>query len=352
MKKSQLLRGTLVVLGGAAALWIGAVFLLPVLLPFVIALVIARLVQPAVRVLERRLPRWLAAGAAVFGLLALLGLAIFLLGRCLVAELSRFVRELPLLLQSLAQPMAALRSRLEALAARAPDFLSGALRESVDGFFENGSVLIEKSSAKLFSLVSGLIAALPDLFLFIVTAILATFMLCSRYDSLCDLCRRKLPAKWRNKYQTFAESLRQALSGWLKAQCKLIGVNFLLLTMGLMLLNVEFPFLFGALIALIDALPVLGTGTVLIPWGLLSFLRGSVRRGTGLLLLYGAACLTRTTLEPRLVGRQAGLDPIWTLLALYAGYRLMGVGGMILFPIGAILLKQLWTRAILHEPPR
>ncbi len=352
MKKSQLLRGAAVVLGAAAALWIGAVFLLPILLPFLIALAAARLVQPAVRFLERRMPRWLAAGAVVLGVFAFLGLALFFLGRSLVSELSQFVRELPQLLQSLAQPMAAIRSRLEALAGRAPDFLSAALRESIDGFFEHGSVFIEKGSAKLFSLVSGMISGLPDLFLFVVTTVLATFMLCSRYDAICGFCRRRLPARWKNKYQALAESLRTTLSGWLKAQCKLIGLNFLLLTMGMMLLNVEFPFLFGALIALIDALPVFGTGTVLIPWGLLSFLRGNVRRGTGLLLLYAAACLTRTTLEPRLVGRQAGLDPIWTLLALYAGYRLMGVGGMILFPIGAILLKQLWSRVVPHEPPR
>ena len=66
----------------------------------------------------------------------------------------------------------------------------------------------------------------------------------------------------------------------------------------------------------------------------------------GMLLLYGIAALTRTALEPRLLGRQLGLHPLLTLLALYAGFRLCGVGGMILFPIGAILLRQLWE--LLH----
>lgn len=71
------------------------------------------------------------------------------------------------------------------------------------------------------------------------------------------------------------------------------------------------------------------------------FVRGNTRCGIGL-LLYGAATLTRTALEPRLVGRQIGLNPLVTLLAIYTGFRVMGILGMILFPIGALLIQQLW----------
>ena len=119
-------------------------------------------------------------------------------------------------------------------------------------------------------------------------------------------------------------------------------VTFLLLTAGLLVLQVDYPLLFGLAIALIDALPVFGSGTVLIPWGLMQFLRGKTFLGVGLLCLYGAAALTRTALEPRMLGKQMGLDPLLTLLALYAGYHFLGVLGMILFPIGALLAKQFW----------
>ena len=93
------------------------------------------------------------------------------------------------------------------------------------------------------------------------------------------------------------------------------------------------------------ALPVFGTGTILIPWALVLFLRGQTKTGVGLVVLYGAAALSRQALEPRLVGKQVGLNPVLTLLALYTGYRLLGVGGMIVFPITAMLLKQIWDHS-------
>lgn len=71
------------------------------------------------------------------------------------------------------------------------------------------------------------------------------------------------------------------------------------------------------------------------------FLRGNMRCGVGLLILYGCASLTRQALEPRMVGRHIGLDPLLTLMALYVGFRCAGIAGMLLFPLAAIFLKQL-----------
>ena len=124
-----------------------------------------------------------------------------------------------------------------------------------------------------------------------------------------------------------------------------MGVTFLILNVGLMLLRVQYPVLDALLITIVDALPVFGTGTILIPWAIVMFLRGETKKGIGLVILYGTAALSRQALEPRLVGRQVGLNPVLTLLALYAGYRLLGVAGMIVFPISAMLLKQIWDHS-------
>lgn len=350
MRRTKLIRTALIVLAAVAALWVGVVFLLPLVLPFLIALLLARLAQPLAKFLQGRLglPRWLAAGSVVLGIFCLAGGAVFLLCRSVCGELMRLSQELPALLQALAGPLERLRQWLRELTDRAPAFLGETLRESIDSLFRSGAGLAEKGSAALLSLAARAVTGLPDLFLFVVTTVLATFMLCAQYDAVLAWAARQLPPSWREKGRAVLESLRTTLVAWLKAQLKLIGITFLLLTMGLMVLGVSYPLLFGGLIALIDALPVFGTGTVLIPWGLISFLRRDVRRGVGLLLLYGAAYLCRTILEPRLVGQQMGLHPLLTLLALYAGYRLLGVAGMLLFPIGAILLKEFWD----HAPPR
>ena len=92
---------------------------------------------------------------------------------------------------------------------------------------------------------------------------------------------------------------------------------------------------------------LLGTGTVLLPWALLSFLQEDGVRGFGLLALYGLCSISRAVLEPHLVGKQLGLPPLLTLMAFYVGYRLFGVPGMVLLPLAVILVKP-----FLHEPTK
>ena len=115
------------------------------------------------------------------------------------------------------------------------------------------------------------------------------------------------------------------------------------------LLRQRYALLLAALIAAVDALPVFGVGTVLLPWAAVALLRGETAAGLGLLLTYGAASLTRTALEPRFLGRQIGLSPLLTLASMYAGFRLYGILGMILLPVAVILAKQIYELA---EPPQ
>ena len=96
----------------------------------------------------------------------------------------------------------------------------------------------------------------------------------------------------------------------------------------------------GGGVALVDALPVLGTGTVLVPWAVICFLQGEGARAIGLLGVYAVVTLSRSMLEPKLVGRHLGLDPLVTLMALYVGYKLWGVGGMIFAPLLAVTIMQ------------
>ena len=100
-----------------------------------------------------------------------------------------------------------------------------------------------------------------------------------------------------------------------------------------MILRIPDALLWASGICLVDAFPILGTGTVLLPWSLLCFLQADTARAIGLISTYVAVTLTRSLLEPKFLGRHLGLDPLVTLLALYAGFRLWGIGGMILAPL-------------------
>ena len=339
MKSRRIWKTVLAALGCVLGAWAFGALLLPVLLPFFIGLAVSLLAEKPVSLLQTRarVPRPLASGLCVLLLFGLLFGGLFFLCRLLCTEAADLARQLPRLAENLAPLFEKLKSRLLALAERLPDGLGTGLRAGVEEFFKTGAGFGTKLYETLFSWASGVIGRLPDAVLFAVTAVLSSFMLSGELPAIRGWLRRAVRPAWLEKLQT--------LGGWLRAQLKLMGITFLILNAGLLLLRVRYPVLAALVITVVDALPVFGTGTILIPWALALFLQGETKTGIGLVILYGAAALSRQALEPRLVGKQVGLNPVLTLLALYTGYRLLGVGGMIVFPIAAMLFKQLWDHS-------
>lgn len=345
MEKQKFWRKALTAAAAAAAVWLLLWLFGPVLLPFVLGLIVAKAAEaPMEALIQRlRLPRWLAAGLCVSLLYILLILLTTLLFQILYREVQSFARSLPAAAQALAGPLQRLEHSLLRLASRFPDGIGKALEEGVSDFFRSGTGLAGKLYNWLFTFASALLMKTPDIALFILTAVLSSFMIASELPQLQTLWKNKVPKPWQTRLQTLLQRLKDTLGAWFRTQLKLMTVTFLVLTAGFLILQIDYPLLFGLLIAVIDALPMLGSGVFLIPWGLLQFLQGNTFLGTGLLCLYGAVALTRTALEPRMLGKQIGLDPLLTLLALYGGYHFLGIVGMILFPVGAMLAKQFWS---------
>ena len=315
--------------------------LLPLLLPFLLAYLLALGAEPAVAALGRRtrLPRWTCSGLCVTGLFLLLGVLLGFFGRVLWEELLRLVGRLPALLRQLEPVLAGLRASLEELARRAPDGLSAPLIRWIGELFAGGAGLLESLYGFLSGLVSGIVSAVPRLLLGLLTTVIAAYMSSAALPRLKAWLRCRLPAAWQEWLRLARDRARTVFGGWCRAQAKLLLLVFVLLSLGLWILGTDFPLLFGGLIALLDALPVLGTGTVLLPWALLSFLQERSALGFGLLALYGLCSLSRSVLEPHLVGRQLGLPPLLTLMAFYIGFRLFGIAGMILLPLIVLLIK-------------
>lgn len=336
-------RQTLLRMGAVAA---GAILLLrflgPVLLPFVIGFLPAKAANNAADRLRSRIRCSRSAAAAIcVGLIYIVFfLVIWLLGSILFRELEGFFRTLPALAGSLTQPLQRLEQSLLRLALRFPDGIGAALEQWVLDFFRSGAGLGSKLYDKVFSLATNFLRKMPDIALFSLTALLSGFFLAAELPDLQNLWKKKAPVTWQKHLNLALEKLKGTIFCWLKAQGKLMLITFLVLTAGFLILGLDYPLLFGSIIALIDALPVLGSGLILIPWSLLQFLAGNTVCGVGLLCIYGTAALLRTALEPRLLGKQLGLDPLLTLLALYAGYRFFGILGMIFFPMGAMFIKQ------------
>ena len=209
-------------------------------------------------------------------------------------------------------------------------------------------VLLQSFSAKALTFVTDALAALPQAFLFCGTTALAVFFTAGSYPTILAFFRRQFTDSGLATARGVKQSLLSTLGKWLRSELTLIAITFLQLLTGLLLLRRPYALLLAVLIALIDALPVFGTGTVLIPWALLSCIVGQVPQGIALAALYAVISLVRSILEPKIMASQADLPPLAALAAMYVGFSTCGVAGMLLFPVGLLFVKQLHDAGFLR----
>lgn len=347
------LQKTVITLLITGVLLVGLRYLLPIALPFLLGGLLALVSEPLVKVFHRRLhlPRWAATGIGVTMTLTLLLLSVMVLVALLLRQLRALADVVPDLEQTAMQGLSFLEQWLMGLISQAPKSLNPVLTHSVQGLFSDSTALLDRLATQLLGLASGVLKGLPDSVLGIFTWLVSGFMLSARLPKLRAWISTKLPPVWKERYFPMLRQIKRSAFGWLKAQFKLIGITFLVLSVGFFLLRISYTPVWAGLIALVDALPVLGIGTVLVPWSVICFLQGDSLRGIGLLGVYAAASLLRSVLEPRLVGKQLGLDPLITLLAIWVGYRLFGLGGMLLAPLFAVIAAQVLAKSQQTPPP-
>lgn len=318
-------------------------YLLPLAMPFLLGMALALAAEPIVGLLSARvrLPRPLAAGIGVTMAFSILTLVVMVLCAALLRQIQNLAGILPDMEQAVRTGMDALHRWLLDAVEKAPGGLGRMLTGQVRNFFSGGAALLDRAVNGMLSLATGILGRIPDSALLLGTGIISSFMISAKLPKIRAYLRGKLPAQKMAPALNTLKSLKKAVLGWLKAQLKLCGVTVLEVSAGLLLLGIPHGILWALVIGVVDALPVFGAGTALIPWSIVSFLQGDRIVAFGLLGIYAAVAVTRTVLEPRLVGRQLGLDPLVTLAALYAGYRLWGIGGMILAPMLAVTAGQL-----------
>lgn len=312
-------------------LWLSVRYLLPALLPFLMGALLALLAEPAVSFFTRRLhlPRGWASGLGVTVSIGLLAGLLTLVGAGAVGQLARLQLRLP----DLADQAQNLKDWLIGTADNAPEGIRSLAQNVVLEVFDDSALLMEQVAERIPGLLGRILGGVGSSVLGVGTGLLAAFLISARLPKLRQGLRERLPKSWYETYLPALKRIRHSLGQWLKAQGLLAAVTWGILSLGFLLLRIPRWLLLGGLIALVDAVPILGTGTVMLPWALITLLQGNSLRGIGLLAIYGAAAITRTCLEPRLIGRQLGLDPLLTLLAMYLGYQLWGIPGLLFTPI-------------------
>ena len=350
----RLAAGVICVGAGVLALWLFFRYALGIALPFLLAWLLSRPIKPLASALSgrTRLPRGL--WAAVLVVVAVGGFA-----AVAVSGARRGMRELSDLAQGLSADTDGLVAAIEGLLDRArtlssripflrrfeetPGYETFCAR--LDGLLEEGAGrLVTAITDRLPDAAVAVAEWVPGAFLFVTVMLLACYYF-SADDGrigrgMAAGIRRLTPEGLRDRLPPWGRRLRRIGRRYIRA-CLLLGLlTFLETFIGLALLQVPYAFILAILIAVVDFLPLLGTGIVLIPWALISLLLGKIKLGIGLLILYAVTSVIRQVLEPKLIGDGLGLHPLLSLIAMYTGLRLFGVWGMILAPLVTAAIKS------------
>lgn len=209
---------------------------------------------------------------------------------------------------------------------------------------ENFSALVPHTTSAVRSISSFVLA-----FLFFL---MAWYFTASDYPHLRRLVRERVPLSLRRVAGEGKAAFTAAFGGYVKAQMLVsLGVMGILLV-GFWLLRQPYWVLLAVLLGVLDFIPIIGSGTVMVPWGLILLVLGNWQRGVAMLAVWGIICLFRRMVEPKVLGDQTGLHPLLSLLAIYAGMKIGGVLAMILAPVLLLMLRNLWQAGMFHDTVR
>ncbi len=330
------------------ALLIGSVVLVSLVLryaggyvlPFALGLALMSTAEPVVRWLQRHL-RLSRPLAVLGGLVTVLGVVIVVLGAgiaVLVPELVKLSREMPRYYPQLLAAMEEASGWLGAVTRKLPLPLQSALEMQLERAYE----LVMQALGAVLSLLRGL----PGFAAILMVGFLAAYFLGRDREEIIDYLRCRLS---NYPWERIAQGVAGAVWGFVRATALLVTVSAVICTLGLVMIGARHALVLGLLAGLLDLLPVVGPGLLLLPWAAHALWSGQVGLGIGLGVLYGVMSLVRTSLEPRVMGTRVGLHPLTTLACIYCGVRFFGLWGFALGPLLGVAAKVLAQELVLEE---
>ena len=315
-------------------------------MPFLIGFIISLLIEPLIKIVTKKTKLERKKGAIIV-LILIFGILIGLI----VWGIVTLITESSNLLQGF-------NSYIEMMYEKAKDYIGNirdgktTLPTEVITIFENSAdkviQFITEYVSNFLGKVTSIISEIPTISIYVFITLLATYFICTDKMYILDTIEHQLPARWAKKLGMHSNNVIKSLGNYLKAEVTLILISFSIVLIGLYILkifkfNVPYPFLSALGIGFVDALPILGSGTIMIPWAIISAVNGDLKLGIALIILYAIVLIVRQLAEPRIVSDKIGIHPIFTLIAMYTGFRIIGVLGLFLGPIVLIVLKNIFS---------
>lgn len=318
-------------------------FLFAFLLPFIIAVILSFFTHKAEAFLKNKIPlkesrlRCVILGAFYFVLVMLVVLLIWVVFKYSDGVFER----LKLYLESPDNIFYKFKDALLQIADRLPADLNGAFNSLFDNFSQK---IMSSAASFVSSLAMSFASFLPKLLISTAVTVVASFYIAKDYKQLLKFLKNMLGSK---RFLVLGE-IKDILTG---SVLKLAGgylilsfICFLELWIGFSLLSVKYAMPLALLVAVIDLLPILGSGTVLVPFSIISFINRNTALGIGLMVLYIIVSVARNFLEPKIISRKLNINPLLMLITLFVGLRVGGLGGMLLLPITVVTVITYYKR--------
>lgn len=328
----------------ALVILLAIIFLLPKTImfftPFVVGWIIALMASPLVRFFEEKLKikRKIGSAFVIIAVIALVVLLIYFVCAWLVEQVGGLIEALPDMWDGLKADLDSMGKSLGVLLSRLPGETELNLNNMAETMGNYVGDALEKMGTPTIEAAGNFAMQLPSIFIGLIMALLSSYLFVAERQQINEWFRKHSPAVLHIYYNMIRRSLTKSVGGYLKAQLKIEVWMYVLLIVGLGVLGVNYYALIALIIAVLDFIPFLGTGTVLIPWAVIKIFAADYKTAVGLLIIWCVGQLARQLIQPKIVGDSIGVPPLPTLLLLYIGYRVDGVIGMIIaVPIGLLV---------------
>lgn len=325
----------------AAVCFIG-LWLLRFFMPFVIGWLIAMVANPLVKLLEKRLNlvrKHSSVLIVVTVLAGIIGGLYFLIGRVII-EVRSLIVDMPGIYDAVRLEVLEALDSLNRLMERMPAGVQEWFNRTNENLGEIVSSLMQKIAFPTVSVAGHVAKGIPAALVSSIVVILSAYFFIVDQDKIRGFVRRIMPKSLNPYLELFRKDLKNLIGGYFLAQFRIMFVVAAVLAVGFLILGVRYGMLLAVLIAILDFLPLFGTGTALFPWAVIKLLSGEAAFAAGLILLYVLTQVVRQIIQPKIVGDSMGLPPLLTLLFLYVGFKIRGISGMILaVPVGLVGVK-------------
>lgn len=323
------------------ALVLGAIFLGVYFWPFLIAIVFAIALERSINfiVKKTKMPRKAVATILVVLVYLLIAVVAYLIISSLVREAISLSSNLPELYEQLKTNYTGMYQDVTRMLSDLPETVSSSVYKTGLELLEN----VTKIAGNILKGIVDFVLSMPDIMIYVVVTFLATLFLVTDRRTIARYAEELLPNKTYKKISAVVSGCFKTLGKYLKSQCVLICITFIELFISFVILSQPYPLTMALIVAVVDALPILGTGTVLIPWAIYSAIIGNLGFGVGLMVAYIVITIVRQLIEPKIVSDNLGVHPFVTLIAMYLGFKIFGLFGLIIGPVLMVIYKNVFS---------